>query len=429
MAKKNLCLTVVDGPGKGTSYRLLGEAVVIGRSPECDIAFENTKGVSRRHAQVFVMEDRVRLKDLGSANGTLVEGDRVEEAILVPGVTIKIGAVSLKLLDEDATMAVASKRSGGVSRPGAGELVEAAGREAYPDVVSPGAAVGGAPEEEAAVNPRSVGMLALLLLVIVVGGMYVLHVVSHVPGHDWRFRTVMVNESKVVDFGLNRHFDRWEIEGEDRMGLPTLDIRDYDGLLRPSLTALASNRRAPKRRLVVLRGRSEGDARVRLLTAGGSELAERIVLVRGIIPRPFDESITPQQARELAEKAAAEADVLRADGNLYFAMIRYDFARMLFEGPAVTIPGSLDLSAEMQSRWLDIRNDLQAQLMRIFNEAMAQAFPVDTLTRDANFETGIALLQEAKSLVRDDASLDWQVLDHWQAILMRERRREQGRRR
>jgi hypothetical protein len=80
--------------------------VVLGRGTDADIQI-NDPGVSRRHAEIRLMPEgpsgiRVVLVDLGSTNGTLVNGRRTSEAELTDGATVRIGntTMTLRLADE-----------------------------------------------------------------------------------------------------------------------------------------------------------------------------------------------------------------------------------------------------------------------------------------------------------------------------------------
>jgi hypothetical protein len=80
--------------------------VVLGRGTDADIQI-NDPGVSRRHAEIRLMPEgpggiRVVLVDLGSTNGTLVNGHRTTEAELMDGSTVRIGntTMTLRLADE-----------------------------------------------------------------------------------------------------------------------------------------------------------------------------------------------------------------------------------------------------------------------------------------------------------------------------------------
>lgn len=91
-------LKVVRGPSelRGVAVPLTGP-VVIGRSPGADIVIGDDF-VSSRHARVFQRGNEVVIEDLGSTNGTIVNGERlrVPEA-LRPGDSIDIGQVRLEV--------------------------------------------------------------------------------------------------------------------------------------------------------------------------------------------------------------------------------------------------------------------------------------------------------------------------------------------
>lgn len=67
-------------------------ANTIGRKDECNIRIPLAT-VSRRHAKVLVEEGRVTLKNLGAANGTLLNKKRIEEEELKPGDQITVGPI------------------------------------------------------------------------------------------------------------------------------------------------------------------------------------------------------------------------------------------------------------------------------------------------------------------------------------------------
>lgn len=74
----------------GQRYLLTGPVTVIGRGSEADIIVDDP-GISRRHLEIRVTPDGVVATDLGSTNGTFVEGHQVPAATLVDGNTITIG--------------------------------------------------------------------------------------------------------------------------------------------------------------------------------------------------------------------------------------------------------------------------------------------------------------------------------------------------
>ncbi len=87
-----LALKCVVGQTQGVHYRLAPGLNVIGRCEDADIRLLDS-GVSRNHVEVVLAPGReVTINDLGSTNGTFVEGDRIESATLSPGGTVGVGA-------------------------------------------------------------------------------------------------------------------------------------------------------------------------------------------------------------------------------------------------------------------------------------------------------------------------------------------------
>lgn len=74
----------------GQRYILTGPVTVLGRGSEADIVVDDP-GVSRRHLEIRVTPTGTVAIDLGSTNGTFVEGHRVQAATLVDGNTVTIG--------------------------------------------------------------------------------------------------------------------------------------------------------------------------------------------------------------------------------------------------------------------------------------------------------------------------------------------------
>jgi pSer/pThr/pTyr-binding forkhead associated (FHA) protein len=83
-------LTVRD---EGAARRYVFEQqAVVGRDLDCDIVLAS-RSVSRRHALVEKTPNGWVVRDLGSANGTNVDGARVKEAPLVAGAAVRFGEV------------------------------------------------------------------------------------------------------------------------------------------------------------------------------------------------------------------------------------------------------------------------------------------------------------------------------------------------
>lgn len=81
---------MLTGPRAGLCLEL-GETSTLGRSPSCELCLEDSK-ISRRHAVISMERGRARLTDLGSRNGTLVNGNRVDgELFLQAGDQLQLG--------------------------------------------------------------------------------------------------------------------------------------------------------------------------------------------------------------------------------------------------------------------------------------------------------------------------------------------------
>jgi len=83
-------LTVKSGTNKGASWLLSDEPLVIGRSVDCDIVIRDSI-VSRRHCELRVEGGAAYIRDLGSNNATLVNGNPIEDHALKVGDEIAIG--------------------------------------------------------------------------------------------------------------------------------------------------------------------------------------------------------------------------------------------------------------------------------------------------------------------------------------------------
>jgi len=95
---KALSLRVVDGPRTLRGSRVpLTSPVVIGRSPDTDIVIADDF-ISARHARIVPSGDGAVLEDLGSTNGTILNGGQLRTpAALAPGDEILLGTVRLKV--------------------------------------------------------------------------------------------------------------------------------------------------------------------------------------------------------------------------------------------------------------------------------------------------------------------------------------------
>ena len=82
------------GPGAGSRFLLDQDLTIAGRHPEADIFLDDVT-VSRKHVQISRKGTAFQLEDLGSMNGTYVDGDRVDAIKLEDGAEVLIGKFRL----------------------------------------------------------------------------------------------------------------------------------------------------------------------------------------------------------------------------------------------------------------------------------------------------------------------------------------------
>jgi pSer/pThr/pTyr-binding forkhead associated (FHA) protein len=93
----NYALQVVRGRSGASALRLRDGVNSIGRHDDCVIRIRSSQ-VSRRHCELFEEEDKLILRDMGSSNGTFVNGKRVlGKQTLKPGDVLTIGGVTLRV--------------------------------------------------------------------------------------------------------------------------------------------------------------------------------------------------------------------------------------------------------------------------------------------------------------------------------------------
>lgn len=92
-----------DGPpglawnaGEAAEHAVLGERCRVGRGRDNDLQLHHDGELSRHHCEFFRRDGKVYVKDLGSLNGTVVEGDRVTERRLFGGELIVLGETTLR---------------------------------------------------------------------------------------------------------------------------------------------------------------------------------------------------------------------------------------------------------------------------------------------------------------------------------------------
>ncbi len=99
--RQNACVVQYNGAKLGKRYPLTDQSNIIGRAPESHILINETS-VSRRHASLNIVGDKVQVQDLGSSNGTFVNDVKTEgQVTLRDGDMIRLGAILLKFYAHD----------------------------------------------------------------------------------------------------------------------------------------------------------------------------------------------------------------------------------------------------------------------------------------------------------------------------------------
>ena len=87
-------LVVKRGPNAGSRFLLDKDVTTVGRHPESDIFLDDVT-VSRRHAEFHREGNTFLVRDVGSLNGTYLNRERIEEALLTGGDEVQIGKFRL----------------------------------------------------------------------------------------------------------------------------------------------------------------------------------------------------------------------------------------------------------------------------------------------------------------------------------------------
>jgi hypothetical protein len=72
-------LVIQEGPSAGKTYPLEADEILIGREPNSTLQIDSP-GVSRKHARLIFQNNQYLLEDLGSSNGTFVNGERISKS-------------------------------------------------------------------------------------------------------------------------------------------------------------------------------------------------------------------------------------------------------------------------------------------------------------------------------------------------------------
>ncbi|MEO0254715.1 MAG: GGDEF domain-containing protein [candidate division WOR-3 bacterium] len=89
--------------------------ILIGRNPENDLVLDDSL-VSRKHCKIFLKEDSIFIEDLGSTNGTFLNGQRIKRERLKIGDEIGVGIYNLIFTTQEITLDESTKQILNVSK-------------------------------------------------------------------------------------------------------------------------------------------------------------------------------------------------------------------------------------------------------------------------------------------------------------------------
>src|SRR5262245_28253291 len=101
MPSRQLALRFISGKYQGGEFPLADhKEIVVGRSSDLDMVLVEDM-VSRRHARIACNGSQIVIEDLGSTNGTFVNGEKIKRATLKEGDRVLIGTNILKVVSMD----------------------------------------------------------------------------------------------------------------------------------------------------------------------------------------------------------------------------------------------------------------------------------------------------------------------------------------
>src|SRR5262245_49188854 len=131
-APRQLALRFISGKYQGGEFPLGDhQEIIVGRSSDLDMVLVEDM-VSRRHARIACSDQQITIEDLGSTNGTFVNGEKIKRATLKEGDRVLIGTSILKVISIDANAPVIRRKAeevpsgnrGGQARSMTGQIEE-----------------------------------------------------------------------------------------------------------------------------------------------------------------------------------------------------------------------------------------------------------------------------------------------------------------
>lgn len=89
----NVSLVLLKKDGSTKAFTLPSTVTSIGRRQDCDFCLPLSM-ISRKHCEISLAREQINIRDLGSRNGTLLNGQRIEESRAKAGDILQVGPVS-----------------------------------------------------------------------------------------------------------------------------------------------------------------------------------------------------------------------------------------------------------------------------------------------------------------------------------------------
>jgi pilus assembly protein CpaF len=154
-----------SGPTPGVTYPLEGDQLTIGRDSSNGVAI-NDPEVSRRHSRLMFQGGKYVLEDLGSTNGTFVNGQRLAgPVVLKPGDVVSLGEQIVLMYDAISTdpgATIASSRKPAYTAPPPTQTATAAPENAPPPA-------GAAPAKKSNTLPIIIAAVVVFFLCLCIG--------------------------------------------------------------------------------------------------------------------------------------------------------------------------------------------------------------------------------------------------------------------
>ena len=100
---------MIAGDREVSQVAIGGRPLIVGAHRSCDLILEDPQ-VSRQHAELVVTGEGIKVRDLGSTNGTFWQESRVAEVIVPAGAAIRIGTTLIKFATDEVPLLPPSER-------------------------------------------------------------------------------------------------------------------------------------------------------------------------------------------------------------------------------------------------------------------------------------------------------------------------------